>query len=92
MSGPEYDSIIKELLLHSQEEMQHAVSLSDQIDFLGGTPTVDVENREVSDQSLKMLKQDLAGKENAISRYRERIGQAEARCRSTVFAVLWRIF
>ena len=78
MSGPEYDSIIKELLLHSQEEMQHAVSLSDQIDFLGGTPTVDVESREVSDQSLTMLKQDLAGEENAISRYRERIGQAEA--------------
>ena len=78
MSGPEYDSIIKELLLHAQEEMQHAVSLSDQIDFLGGTPTVDVERRKVSDQSLSMLKQDLAGEENAISRYRKRIGQAEA--------------
>ena len=78
MSGPEYDSIIKELLLHSQEEMQHAVSLSDQIDFLGGTPTVEVESREVSGQSLEMLKQDLTGEDHAISRYRERIGQAEA--------------
>lgn len=78
MSGAEYDSIIKELLLHSQEEMQHAVSLSDQIDFLGGTPTVDVEERDVSNQSLTMLKQDLAGEENAISRYCKRIGQAEA--------------
>jgi len=78
MSGAEYDSIIKELLMHSQEEMQHAVSLSDQIDFLGGTPTVDVEKRAVSDQSLTMLKQDLAGEDNAILRYRQRIGQAEA--------------
>jgi bacterioferritin len=77
ISGAEYDSIQKELIIHSQEEMQHAVSLSDQIDFLGGIPTVEVEDREVSEQSLKMLKQDLAGEDNAITRYRERIGQAE---------------
>jgi bacterioferritin len=77
ISGAEYDSIQKELIIHSQEEMQHAVSLSDQIDFLGGIPTVGVENREVSEQSLEMLKQDLAGEDNAITRYRERIGQAE---------------
>jgi bacterioferritin len=77
ISGAEYDAIQKELVVHSQEEMQHAVSLSDQIDFLGGVPTVDVEKREISDQSLEMLKQDLAGEENAITRYRERIRQAE---------------
>lgn len=77
ISGAEFDSIQKELLLHSQEEMQHAVSLSDQIDFLGGIPTVEVEKREISDKSLEMLKQDLAGEDNAISRYRTRIGQAE---------------
>jgi bacterioferritin len=77
ISGAEYDSIQKELIIHSQEEMQHAVSLSDQIDFLGGIPTVEVEDREVSEQSLKMLKQDLAGEDNAITRYRERIAQAE---------------
>jgi len=78
ISGAEYESIQKELLIHSQEEMQHAVSLSDQIDFLDGVPTVEVEKREISDKSLEMLKQDLAGEENAIARYRERIKQAEA--------------
>lgn len=78
ISGAEFDSIQKELVLHSQEEMQHAVSLSDQIDFLGGVPTIDVERRGISDESLEMLKQDLAGEENAIKRYRERIAQAEA--------------
>lgn len=53
ISGAQYDSIQKELLIHSQEEMLHAVSLSDQIDFLGGVPTVDVEKRETSPESRR---------------------------------------
>ncbi len=77
ISGAEFESIQKELLIHAQEEMQHAVMLSDQIDFLGGVPTVDVEKREISAESMEMLKQDLKGEENAIRRYKERIAQAE---------------
>lgn len=77
INGAQFDSIQKELLIHAQEEMQHAVMLSEQIDFLGGVPTVDAENREISADSLEMLKQDLWGEENAITRYKERIGQAE---------------
>jgi bacterioferritin len=57
--------------------MQHAVMVAEQIDFLGGTPTVDVERRDVSKDSLEMLKQDLWGEDNAINRYKERIAQAE---------------
>ncbi len=78
ISGGEYDSIQKELVVHSQEEMVHAVSLSDQIDFLGGVPTVDVAERKIAAQSVEMLKQDLEGEDLAIRRYRERIGQAES--------------
>jgi len=78
INGAQFDSIQKELLIHAQEEMQHAVMLSEQIDFLGGVPTVDVEKREISPNSLEMLKQDLWGEDNAITRYKERIGQAEA--------------
>ncbi len=77
ITGAKFDSIQKELLIHAQEEMQHAAMLSEQIDFLGGTPTVDVEKREISDNSVEMLQQDLAGEDNAITRYRERISQAE---------------
>jgi bacterioferritin len=79
ITGAQYDSIIEELILHSQEEMQHALMLSEQIAFLGGTPTVEVENRETSKNSVKMLNQDLAGEETAINRYKERISQAEER-------------
>ena len=78
ITGAQYESIQKELIIHSQEEMMHAVMLSDQINFLGGVPTVDVEKRETDSDSLAMLKQDLKGEDNAIDRYKERITQAEA--------------
>jgi len=78
ITGAQYESIQKELIIHSQEEMQHAVMLSDQISFLGGTPTINVEKREVSNLSIAMLKQDLKGEENAIKGYKERIAEAEA--------------
>ena len=77
MNGAQFDSIQKELLIHVQEEMQHAVMLSEQINYLGGVPTVDVEKREISADSLEMIKQDLKGEDNAITRYKKRIGQAE---------------
>ena len=77
INGAQFDSIQKELLIHAQQEMQHAVMISEQIDFLGGVPTIDVERREISTDSLEMLKQDLWGEQNAIDRYKERIGQAE---------------
>ena len=78
INGAQFDSIQKELLLHAQEEMQHAVMLAEQIDYLGGVPTVEVEKREISSNSVEMIKQDLAGEDNAITRYKKRIGQAEA--------------
>jgi len=77
ITGPEYEGIQKELVIHSQEEMQHAVMLSEQIDFLGGMPTYRVEDIEVSPDSQDMLRQDLRGEDNAIIRYKERIYQAE---------------
>lgn len=78
VTGAEYESIIAELLVHANEEMQHAISLSDQIDFLGGVPAVDVQEIEVSADSKEMLEQDLAGELHAIDRYKERIAEAEA--------------
>lgn len=77
ITGAEFESIQKELIIHSTEEMQHAVMLSEQIDFLGGVPTIKVESRSISDKALQMLKQDLSGEENAIVRYKQRIAQAE---------------
>jgi bacterioferritin len=74
----EYEGTIKELVIHANEEVAHAVTVAEQVAFLGGTPTIDVERIDVAKDSKTMLKQDLWGEDNAISRYKERIGQAEA--------------
>lgn len=78
ITGAGYDSIQKELIIHSQEEMAHAVLLSDQIGFLGGVPTIEVEERRIAKDSKAMIEQDLWGEEIAIQRYKTRITQAEA--------------
>jgi len=77
ITGPEYDSIAKELVVHSNEEHLHALSLAQQIDFLGGIPSVEVGDIHISPDSKKMLEQDLEGELDAIKRYRARITQAE---------------
>ena len=77
ITGPQYDAISAELAVHSNEEHQHAITLSDQIDFLGGVPAVDVADILISPDSKTMLEQDLEGELDAIARYRERIAQAE---------------
>ena len=38
ITGPEYDSIRKELVIHSNEEHMHAISLAEQIDYLRRHP------------------------------------------------------
>ncbi len=77
IKGAQYKSMQEELLLHSKEEMQHAAMISEQVEFLGGVPTIQIEEREISDESITMLEQDLKGEETAITRYKERIRQAE---------------
>jgi len=78
VTGAEYESIIAELLVHANEEMQHAISLSDQIDWLGGVPAVDVQKIKTSADTKQMLEQDLEGELDAVRRYKERIAQAES--------------
>ena len=76
LKGAKYQAMQKELLVHANEEIMHANSLATQIDFLGGTPTVEVAERHVSDNSTEMLKQDLAGEKDAVIRYKARVKQA----------------
>lgn len=77
MTGAQYDTIKAELVVHSNEEHAHAISLADQIDFMGGVPGIDVERALISPEPQVMLEQDLDGELDAIARYRERIAQAE---------------
>ena len=77
ITGAEYDSISKELVVHSNEEMAHAVLVATAISDLGGVPTIEVEKRNISDDSKTMLEQDLEGEEIAIKLYKELIVIAE---------------
>lgn len=77
MKGAAYGDIIKELKIHANEEVQHAMILADQIDYLGGKPTIEVGEIKVSDKNETMLNQDLDGENDAIKRYKIRIEQAE---------------
>ena len=76
LTGPEYKSIAAELNLHATEELTHAQMIAEQIDFLGGVPTIDVENRFTAADIEKMLRFDLAGEQLAINRYKARIQEA----------------
>lgn len=77
ITGAQYDAISKELVVHANEEIAHAISVATVIVDLGGTPTIEVEKREVSPDSAKMLEQDLAGEELAISMYKDLLVEAE---------------
>ena len=77
MKGAAYGDIIKELKIHANEEIMHAVILADQIDYLKGKPSVGVGEVHVADDNTGMLEQDLEGEEDAIRRYKTRIDQAE---------------
>ena len=38
ITGAEYGDITKETKIHATEELQHAITLSEQIGYLGGSP------------------------------------------------------
>lgn len=77
LKGAMYQSMQKELIIHAQEELQHATILTAQIDYLGGVPTVDMPPAKISGDNVTMLQQDLEGENDAIARYITRIRQAE---------------
>lgn len=77
ITGASYQAIQKELIVHANEEIGHAVLLAKQINFLGGDPTADVAKRHGAGTAVKMLEQDLAGEKDAVKRYKARVVQAE---------------
>lgn len=77
ITGAEYDAIAKELEVHANEELAHAIMVSTAISDLGGTPSIEVEKREISGDAKTMLEQDLKGEEHAIFMYKNLIRMAE---------------
>lgn len=78
LKGAEYMNIAKELEVHAGEELQHALIISKQIDYLGGMPTVKPEPVKTSEKPREMLRFDLENENETIRNYRERVRQCEA--------------
>jgi bacterioferritin len=78
LSGAQYMNIAAELKLHAAEELQHALILADQIDYLGGSPTATPKPVKLSKKAEDMLRFDLDNETETIKNYRQRVKQAEA--------------
>jgi bacterioferritin len=78
LKGAEYQFIANELEKHAHEELQHALTVANQIDYLGGKPTVTPKLVKTSDKATDMLRFDLANENETVKNYRLRVRQAEA--------------
>ena len=78
LSGAQWMKIADELKLHAAEELQHAMIIADQIDYLGGMPTATAKEVRLSEKAEEMLRFDLENETVTIRNYRERVQQAEA--------------
>ena len=78
LSGAEYMNIAAELEKHAAEELSHALIISNQIDYLGGMPTVQPKPVRTSEKAKEMLQFDLENEMATIQRYRARVGQCES--------------
>jgi len=78
LKGAAYMSIAKELEQHASEELQHALMIAKQIDYLGGMPTVKAEPVKTSEKAEQMLRFDLDNENATVRNYRERVKQCEA--------------
>ena len=78
LKGAEYMTIAKELEVHAKEELQHALTVSKHIDYLGGMPTATPLPVKTSEDAKTMLRADLENENATIRAYRERLRQCEA--------------
>jgi bacterioferritin len=77
LKGAEYMNIADQLALHAKQELDHALTLSRQIDYLGKMPTVTPKPVKTSEKAEDMLRFDLDNENETVRNYRERIRQCE---------------
>jgi bacterioferritin len=78
LKGAQYMSIAAQLELHAQQELQHAMIIAKQIDYLGGMPAVSAKPVKTSERAEDMLRFDLDNENETVRNYRERVRQCEA--------------
>ena len=70
--------IAAQLEKHAHQELEHALIISRQIDYLGAMPSVTPKPVKTSENARDMLKFDLNNENETVINYRERIRQCEA--------------
>ncbi|MFC5862768.1 bacterioferritin [Acidicapsa dinghuensis] len=78
LSGAKWMNIAAELKLHAAQELQHAMIIADQIDYLGGMPTATPKPVKLTSKAEEMIQADLDNETETIKNYRQRVKQAEA--------------
>lgn len=78
LKGAAFMSIAGELEKHAAEELSHALTIAEQIDYLGGAPAVEPKPVRTSSVAEEMLRFDLDNENNTIREYRKRVRQCEA--------------
>jgi bacterioferritin len=78
LKGAQYMAIAKELEKHASEELQHALTISKHIDYLGGMPNATALPVKLSEEATEMLRADLDNENDTVRNYRERVKQCEA--------------
>src|ERR1700691_4227807 len=77
LKGAEYMNIAGELEKHAAEELSHALIIANQIDYLGGMPTVQPKPVRSSEKAKEMLQFDLANETETIRNYTQRVRQCD---------------
>jgi bacterioferritin len=77
IKGAEFMNIAGELAKHAAQELDHALIIAEQIDYLGGMPTVAAKTVRTSEKATEMLQFDLDNETETIRNYRERVRQCE---------------
>ena len=78
MRGAAYMNIAAELAVHAGEELQHALIIANQVDYLGGMPTVTPKPVKTSEKAEEMLQFDLDNENETVRNYRRRVKQCDA--------------
>jgi bacterioferritin len=78
LTGAEYMDIAAQLEIHAKQELDHALTLSRQIDYLGKMPVVVPKPVRTSENPKEMLRFDLDNENETIRNYRDRVRQCEA--------------
>lgn len=77
LKGAEYMNIADQLAIHAKQELDHALIIARQIDYLGAMPSVTPLLVQTSEKAKDMLRFDLIHEGETIGNYRDRVRQCE---------------